>query len=307
MNADALVLIATIADAGSLTMASRQLGVSQSALTKQLLKIEADTGVSLFSRGVRGVRLTDYGQALIPRARAIREEARRAGETLQQLRGQREGQVVLALSHLPVMVWLPQIIGRFRAQWPAVSLRIMAPAFPLLLSYLREGSLDFAVIASPAEQLGPEYSVHPLYGAPTMIAATRKKHPLAGARRLKELATAQWITPSAFSSSSRALRRAYAAARLGEPQCPVHCETLSGLEAIVRSTDLIGTFPRELFALRWPANGLVPLQLEETLESPSIALIRWADAQPTPAAAFLAELFTEAAHASARAARPQRA
>ncbi|MGD9946476.1 MAG: LysR family transcriptional regulator [Burkholderiaceae bacterium] len=306
MNADALVLIATIADAGSLTMAARQLGVSQSALTKQLLKIEADNGVPLFTRGVRGVRLTEYGQALVPRARAIREEARRAGETLRQMRGEREGQVVLALSHQPTLIWLPRIIGPFRARWPLVSLRIMAPAFPLLLTYLREGTLDFAVVASPAEQLGAEYSVHPLYGASTMVAATRKGHPLAGARSLKELAGAQWATPSAFSSSSRALRRAYAAAGLSEPDCPVHCETLSGLEAIVRSTDLIGTFPRELFGLRWPANALDELRLDETLQSPSIALIRWADAQPTPAAAALAELFTEAAHASARAARPQR-
>ena len=84
-----LTLLAAIADAGSLSAAARASGLSQPALTKQLRKLEEAAGVALFERGVRGVQPTEYGSALLPRARIIRAQAEQGAEELAQLRGRR--------------------------------------------------------------------------------------------------------------------------------------------------------------------------------------------------------------------------
>lgn len=296
----ALTLAATLAECGSLTAAARRLGLSQPALTKQLHRVEQALGVPLFTRNTRGILPTEYGLALLPRARTIRDQAAQAGEELAQLRGRREGRVAIALSHLATIAFLPGVMQRFRREWPLVQVRIGTPAFPDRFAGLREGAPDFAVVPLPVEPLAAEFQARPLYTS-SMAAVVRKGHPLAGARKLAELREAQWVLPTLTSTSAVALRRAFEREGLAAPHCPVSCETLTGIETLVASSELVGLVPLEVHEARAASSGLVRIPLQKIIEGPSLALIRWADGQPTPAARRLAELFVEAAHERARA------
>jgi LysR family transcriptional regulator, regulator of abg operon len=294
-----LMLLADIADAGSLSAAARALGATQPALSKQLHRLERALGVPVFERGVRGVRPTEDGAALLPRARAIREQVRQAGEDAAQRRGAREGRLVVALSHFATLVLLPRVIGGFRARWPGLGLQLMPP--PFHLDGLREGRPDFAVMSLPARPLGAEIRARALCATRVAVVA-RPGHPLAGADRLAALAGAAWVLPSPDSSIARGLERACAAAGLEPPHCPVSCETLTGLETLVRHGNLLGVVPEEVHDARAAASGLVRLPLREGIEGPRVALLRWADAPPTPAAADLEAALVEAAHGLARGA-----
>ncbi len=299
----ALMLVAEIADAGSLTAAAQRLGVSQPAISKQLRRLEAALGVTLFERSLRGIQPTDYGQALLPRARAIRAQAQQAAEDIGQRRGEREGRLVVALSHFATLALLPQVLPDFRARWPGVQLSIVPPAFQL--GGLREGNPDFAVMSMPAERLGKEYSARPVF-ATAVAVVVRPDHPLARARSLAELRHAQWLLPSLQSSVTRGLVRAFRQARLGAPQCAMTCQTLTGLETIAAHTDLVAALPLEVHLARAEATGLRRVPLADALEGPRVAVLRWADARPTPASADLEEAFVRAAHALARKAKAQR-
>ena len=293
----ALVLLAEIADAGSVTAAARRLGVSQPAVSKQLRRLEQALGVPVFERNLRGVQPTDYGLALLPRARAIRAQAQQAGEDVRQRRGLREGRLELALSHFATIALLPRVVPDFRARWPGVQLSIVPSAFQL--GGLREGRPDFAVMSMPTERLGAEFSARPLYTT-TVAVVVRPDHPLAGATSLAVLREAQWLLPSMESSVTRGLQRAFRRARLGTPQCAMTCQTLTGLETIARHTDLVAAMPLEVHEARAAASGLHSLALPETIEGPRVAILRWADARPTPASADLEEAFVRAAHQMAR-------
>ena len=292
-----LLLLATVADAGSLSAAARRLGSTQPALSKRLKRLEDALGVPLFERGVRGVQPTEYGAALLPRARAIREQARQAGEDVAQLRGRREGRLSVALSHFATIALLPRVIPGFRARWPGVSLRIAPPAFQL--AGLREGEPDFAVMSLPAARLGADYRARPVY-ATTIAAIARRGHPLSRARSLAELVEADWVLPSLESSIAGGLERAFRRARLPRPRCPVTCETLTGLETLVAATDLIGAVPLEVHEQRATASGLVRIPLGLPIEGPRVVVLRWADARATPASAELEEALVDAAHRLAR-------
>ena len=304
IDANGLALAAAIAEAGSLTAAARGLGVTQSALTKQLQRLERQLGVALFVRDVRGVRPTEYGESLLPRARTMRAQLRQAVEAIGQLRGRREGRVTVALSHLATLTLMPEAMRRFRAAWPDVQVGITPPPFPDRFAGLREGAPDFAVATRPAEPLGREYATVPL-GTTTVVAVCWPGHPLVRSRELRELVGADWVLPSVQSTSAQALRRAFARARLPEPRIAVACETLTGLELLVAGGELLGLVPLEVHRLRASANGLRELPLELRLDGPSLALIRWRDARPTPAAEALAELFVRVAreHRAPRASR----
>lgn len=299
LDANGLALAAAIARAGSLTAAARGLGITQSALTRQLQKLERQLGVALFVRDMRGVRPTPYGDALLPRARTVEAQLRQAVEAIDQLRGTREGHVTVALSHLATLVLLPEVMRRFRARWPAVQVRITAPPFPDRMAGLREGAPDFAVAPRPAGPLPREFATVPL-GTSTVVAIARADHPLARARSLRELADAEWVLPSVHSTSAHALQAAFARARLPAPRVAVACETLTGLEMLVGGSSLLGLVPLEVQRRRASATGLRELPLETRIEGPSLALIRWKDAQPTPAAAALAELFVQVARSGRR-------
>lgn len=297
-----LALLADIFEAGSLTAAARSLGTSQPALSKRLQRLEQTLGVLVFERNTRGVVPTDYGAALLPRARTIRAQLRQAAEEVAQMRGSREGRVTVALSHLAAIALLPQVLPAYRRAWPDVAVAIIPPTFQF--AGLREGAPDFAVISLPSEHPGAEFVTRALYTT-QVVAVVRPGHPLARARTLAALREAEWILPSAGSSTAVALARVFQRARLGTPRCPVTCETLTGMESLILATDLVGAIPLEVHEKRNAANQLVRVPLDLAIEGPHVAIVRWAAARPTPGAAAMADMFVAAGHQLARRRRGQ--
>ena len=76
--------VISAAEHENFSMAAQDCGVTQSALSQQISRLERELGVRLFSRGPRGVRQTEAGEAFIASAREIlqRTEALRAEMSL---------------------------------------------------------------------------------------------------------------------------------------------------------------------------------------------------------------------------------
>jgi DNA-binding transcriptional LysR family regulator len=64
-----LLAFIEVADAGSLAEASRRLDVTPAAVSKSLLKLEAELGVRLMQRNTRTLRLTPEGERFLEKAR----------------------------------------------------------------------------------------------------------------------------------------------------------------------------------------------------------------------------------------------
>src|SRR5262245_20356865 len=60
-----------IAETGSFTAAGERVNLTQSTISQQIKSLEEQLGEALFVRGGRGVRLTDAGEQLLPRARLV--------------------------------------------------------------------------------------------------------------------------------------------------------------------------------------------------------------------------------------------
>ncbi|MEZ4361100.1 MAG: LysR family transcriptional regulator [Kofleriaceae bacterium] len=70
-----MVIFARVAGYGSFAAAARSLGVSRSVVSEALAALERDVGVRLLERSTRKLRLTQAGEALLPRCAQIDAEA----------------------------------------------------------------------------------------------------------------------------------------------------------------------------------------------------------------------------------------
>src|SRR4030095_4090588 len=77
----------TIVRSGSLGLAADALHVTQPALSRTIRRLESQLGVQLFERRSTGMELTSFGQALVPHATVLSEEAAVAIEQINSLRG----------------------------------------------------------------------------------------------------------------------------------------------------------------------------------------------------------------------------
>ena len=71
MDWDKLRIFQAAADAGSFTRAGETLGLSQSAISRQVGALESDLGAPLFHRHARGLILTEQGEMLLGAVRDV--------------------------------------------------------------------------------------------------------------------------------------------------------------------------------------------------------------------------------------------
>ncbi|MFD6275705.1 LysR family transcriptional regulator [Streptomyces sp. NPDC060209] len=70
-----------VAEYGNFGRAATKLHLAQPSLSRQIQRLEAQLGVRLFDRSPQGSSLTDAGQAFLPRARKLLQEAEQAART----------------------------------------------------------------------------------------------------------------------------------------------------------------------------------------------------------------------------------
>lgn len=125
------------------TTAADALGLTQSAVSKQVKSLEDTTGRALFTRGPRGLALTAEGHLL---HLAVREMLARLEEALQQLVQADRQAVSVSVTPSFASLWLVPRLAGYAAQAPAVDIRVDAAEAPLSLE--RTG-IDLAVRLSP--------------------------------------------------------------------------------------------------------------------------------------------------------------
>src|SRR5260370_5203576 len=125
MTSISLRYFATAARRGSIREAAEDLHVAQSAISRQIQKLEQDFGVPPFPRHARGVELTSAGKIFLRHARSSMRHTEPVRSELDALKGLRRGTInIQAIESL----WpggLPQAIMRFRARYPGITFEVI--------------------------------------------------------------------------------------------------------------------------------------------------------------------------------------
>lgn len=137
---DKVRIFYTAAEAGSFTHAGDALGLSQSAVSRQVGALERDLGVPLFHRHARGLILTEQGEHLFRTAKEmmLKLEATRARLTDSRERPNGELRVTTTLGL--GTAWLTPRLGEFMDLYPEVRLQVLLTDEELDLS-MREADV----------------------------------------------------------------------------------------------------------------------------------------------------------------------
>ncbi|CAN5687500.1 LysR family transcriptional regulator [soil metagenome] len=158
------------------TRAAERLGITQPPLSQQIQKLEAELGVSLFSRNNRGVTLTEAGRVLLDGARRTLVESDRA---LHQVERVARGEVGSLMIGTVSSAWhglLPRVLRAYRTHYPDVEILATSMSTTEQVERLLTGSLDAGFLRAPINQPALETEV---MIPDSLMVAIPASHPLA--------------------------------------------------------------------------------------------------------------------------------
>jgi len=170
---DKLRVFHGVARAGSLTKASEQMGLSQSALSRQIAALEETLQTPLFHRHARGLVLTEAGEMLYRTAHEMNHRLTAARTRLMDAKDKPFGLLRVTASVGLGSIWLTPRLKEFMELYPDIQLSLLLFNEELDLS---KGEADVAIrLRQPVQ---PDliqrklFTVHNhIYAAPSYIKA----------------------------------------------------------------------------------------------------------------------------------------
>ncbi|WP_041210329.1 LysR family transcriptional regulator [Aeromonas jandaei] len=123
--------------------------VTQSALSKQIRRLEEELGGELFERNASTTRLTVLGRALYEDARAVVIQSEQLSRTARDVLAGNVGTLRIGFG-VATKILVPAVIARFRAERPQVTIELNDLSTHHQLLALSEGKLDLGFCRLPA-------------------------------------------------------------------------------------------------------------------------------------------------------------
>ena len=168
--------IKAIHDTGGVARAAEVLNITQSALSHQIKGLENQTGVELFVRRSKPMRLSVAGMRLLRLADRILPEIDALQDEFDGLRSGKAGRLHIAIECHACFEWLFPVLERFRKKWPDVDVDIRPGLAFDALPALKKEDVDLVVSSDPENISGVTFS-HLFDYAPVFVASAQ--NPLA--------------------------------------------------------------------------------------------------------------------------------
>lgn len=119
-----LEILRAVEQCGSLTAASSQLHLTQSALSHSIRKLEDQLGVAVWHREGRSLRPTQAGEYLLAVANRLVPQLEHAEQRLKQFAQGERGTLRIGIECHPCYRWLLKVASPYLAAWPSVDLDV---------------------------------------------------------------------------------------------------------------------------------------------------------------------------------------
>ena len=163
-----------VARAKNFTRAAEELGMSQSALSRAVQRLEQQIGQPLFERKPREVTLTDLGEWFLERADRIMRQVEDTFSEVSEFG--KKGRLRLGVIPTIAPYFLPDLLRNFAESHPTVSVIVQEDTTDNLITRCSHGDIDLAILAIPVAAKYLE--VEPLF-TEDLFLVLPNNHPLA--------------------------------------------------------------------------------------------------------------------------------
>lgn len=126
--------------------AAARLGIAQPHLSRRIRELEDDVGAVLFERSQRRVALSPAGLTLLPRARRILDDLRRAGDEARAAADGKSGRLRIGFIHSSTYGTLPELLRLFAHDHPQVVLDLSEMTMVEQAAALVAGDIDVGIL-----------------------------------------------------------------------------------------------------------------------------------------------------------------
>jgi DNA-binding transcriptional LysR family regulator len=197
MDPKRLLIFREVARLGSLSKAAEALGWTQPAVGQHMQRLEREAGIPLMLRSVRGITLTEAGNALLVHADAMAARLSAADAELQALATLQQGTLSLVAFPSAAAVLIPPALAELAARAPDLDVRLTQLEPPEARAEVLAGTADLALVFDHLDL--PEHGdliTEKLFEDP-LRAVLATRHRLARRGKpiaLADLAEERWIT-----------------------------------------------------------------------------------------------------------------
>lgn len=188
-----------VAELGSITRASRDLGIVQPALSRHIQRIETEIGTPLLVRLPRGVQLTFAGRRFLQHSRRILQEVARATEEMNIGGEGPTGRVVVGISPTLSPLLVPGLVERCISGFPNIQLKIIEEFTRRLQVDVLNGQVDLALLTNPPPNRALRFTA--VLTEPIVVVMPRHQRGVSPVVTLDELAS----TPMLVTRGIRAM------------------------------------------------------------------------------------------------------
>ena len=140
-----------VAETGNISLAAKNLYISQSAVSQSIKQLETALQARLFARSPRGVSLTWEGQMLYQYVRSALGLLATGEDKLSQAQQLLLGTLTIGASDTVTSFFLTPYLEAFHRQHPGIRLKIVSGRSAKVLSMLKSGAVDIAFASSPTD------------------------------------------------------------------------------------------------------------------------------------------------------------
>ncbi len=261
-----------VADNGSYARTAAIVGVAQSALSRQLSALERGIGARLFHRTGRGVVLTELGERMLPRARALVTDAAAWVESARSERAEPHGEVTLGVVPVASRGLIAALAAELRSHYPLIRLRALEGYSGQVEEWLAAGRVELAIYNR--YRRGRVTNAEPLARADVYL-ITRHDHPIArkrelAVRALAEIPLALPVRPNSLTSMLTGL----AAAQHFELDIRFEGGSTPLIRDVMMASGLATISPRHVYAREIDAGELcsIPIARPRILQTTWMSL-----------------------------------
>jgi len=207
----------TVARLLSFTKAAQVLHMTQPAVTFQVRQLEEHFNTRLFDRTHNCVTLTDAGSSVLGYAERIFEIYAELEAGIKDITGEMGDTLTLGASTTVAEYMLPALLGRFKTEFPDISLSLKVSNTEAVVAMVENNAIDLAFVEAP---VSPKHLIVETCLMDQLVAVMNPGHPLASLDRV----TAEHLQQYPFicreeGSGTREVIIEYLLQNGGSPDC----------------------------------------------------------------------------------------
>lgn len=136
----------------NISQAAEQLGITQPALSKQILSLEKELGISLFNRNTVPLTLTDAGENFIREAKDILAKSDELKRSMEQFKAGEKGRLTIGISPFRATYFLTDIIKELNEEFPLLQVVLSEKNSAQLQKDTIDGLVDFSILNLPVDE-----------------------------------------------------------------------------------------------------------------------------------------------------------